>query len=477
MSMSDEIVSYGTKIEQLLDRKRDQLERIVVKKLRDAFQAYQIYYENIFNILIRKGLIQEDPYKYDEKISEVDAPSDEAFLDSNEQAAMDQRLSQYHTRLEFLNNYYEYGVDFLNLGRIKRIVKVIKYISWTQLTETSPSPTTRTLSIYLAKIRHGSDSMSTGIVNDSIAQIDKTLKIALAALGELTAYQKERYKLDLRQRLVHRLAPVRPMGEEKIESAVHKAKLVFAESMGSNVPFYPDLLKEVLIEDYTADGEELRKTVLDSLHVEEIKKEEKKKEDVYRSILIQAVRYLASCSLQLEDALNKLGEAHQLLLSQQLTFGRRLRKWLAKMLGRAEQIELYEIEYFDPATSTNRLEKVAFQEFEDDAKRLIQLFAGLSNKLSATFRKLENSTEAAIYHLLNHNLINLQLVHRRMAGLFTVFHADIQKDKRPKVRGIKLELNAIKNSVVKGNQKKHEYVAIKEEEEQMKRLGLKKGTI
>jgi hypothetical protein len=472
--MPDDIVAYSSKIEQLLDQKRAQLDTVGVKKVRDAFQAFQIYFENIFNILIRKGLIQEDPYKYDEKISEVDAPSDDAFLDSNEQEKMDRRLSQYHTRLEFLNNYYEYSVDFLNLGRIKRIMRVVKYISWSQITETSVSPTTRSLAKYLAKIRHGSDPMSASIINDSIGQIDKTLKIALAVLGDLTAYQKERYKLELRQRLIMRLDPVRPMSEDKIEAAVHKAKLVFAESMGNNVPFYPDLLKEALIEDYTADGEELRKQVLDSLHVEEIKKEEKKKEDVYRAILTQAVRYLASCNLQLEDALIKVSEAHQLLLSQQLTLGRRLKKWLFKVLGRDEELELYEIEYFDPSTSVNRPEKVAFQEFAEEAKRLIQLFAGLSSKVSPTFRKLENSSESAVYGLLNRNLINLQLVYRRLNGLYNVFVQEIQKDKRPKVRGIKLELNAIKNSVVKANQKKHEYVAIKEEEEQMKRLGLKK---
>ncbi len=474
--MADEIVSYSSQVEQLLDQKRTLLDNTGVKKLRDSFQAFQIYFENIFNILIRKGLLQEDPYKYDEKITEADAPSDEGFLDSEEQEKMDQRLSQYHTRLEFLNNYYEYSVDFLNLGRIKRIMKLLKYLNWSQITENAVSPTTRSLARYMTKIRRGSDPMSASIINDSIAQIEKTLKTSWAVLGELAAYQKERYKLELRQRLLSRLALSGPLSEDRIEAVVHKAKQLFAESMGPKVPFYPDLLKETLIEDYTPDGQELRKQVLESLHVEEIKKEEKKKEDVYRIILTQAVRYLASCNLQLEDALNKLTEAHQIIQNQQLNLGRKIKKWLYRVLGRGEELELYEIEYFDPATSSNRLEKVAFQEFTELSKRLIQLFAGLSNKASTTYRKLENSSEDGIFSLLNHNLINLQLVHRRMSGLFNTFRSEVTRDKRAKIRGIKLELNAIKNSVVKGNQKKHEYVAIKEEEEQMRRLGLKKET-
>jgi hypothetical protein len=474
--MAGESLSYSSTLEQLLDRKRSHLEKIGLKKLRDSFQAFQIYYENIFNIFIRKGLLQEDPYKYDEKITEVDAPSDEAFLDSDEQERMDQRLSQYHTRIEFLNNYYEYSVDFLNLGRIKRITKLLKFLNWHQLTETSVSPTTRSFARYLTKIRRGSDPMSASIINDSIGQIEKTLKISSAVLGELASYQKERYKLDLRQKLVPRLGLAGTLGEDKIEAAVHKAKSFFTESMGNNIPFYPDLLKETLFEDFTPDGGELRRQVMDSLHVEEIKKEEKKKEDVYRGILTQAVRYLASCNLQLEDALTKLTEAHQIVQNQHLSVARKLRKWFYRMLGRGEELELYEIEYFDPGTSSNRLEKVAFQEFSEASKKLIQLFAGLSNKASPTFHKLENSAEDSIFSLLNHNLINLQLVHRRMSGLYNTFRAEAAKDKRAKIRGIKLELNAIKNSVVKANQKKHEYVASKEEEEQMRRLGLKKET-
>ena len=44
---------------------------------------------------------------------------------------------------------------------------------------------------------------------------------------------------------------------------------------------------------------------------------------------------------------------------------------------------------------------------------------------------------------------------------------------RNKARSIKTELTTIRNGIIKANQKKHEYIAQKEEEEQMKRLGIK----
>ncbi|MCL2759776.1 MAG: hypothetical protein FWD22_06145, partial [Treponema sp.] len=42
---------------------------------------------------------------------------------------------------------------------------------------------------------------------------------------------------------------------------------------------------------------------------------------------------------------------------------------------------------------------------------------------------------------------------------------------RSKIKGIKPELSALKNTFVKANQIRYDYSAQKEEEEQMKRLG------
>jgi hypothetical protein len=41
------------------------------------------------------------------------------------------------------------------------------------------------------------------------------------------------------------------------------------------------------------------------------------------------------------------------------------------------------------------------------------------------------------------------------------------------IKGIKIEIGALKNAVVKANQKKYEYIAQKEEQEQLKKLGIK----
>jgi len=467
-------VAYCEEVAQLLEHKRQFIESQALKKLRDAFQAIQIYFENIFNILIRKGLIHEDPYKYEEKITEVDAPSDEAFSESEETEKLSTRLSQYHTRLEFLNNIYEYSVDFLNLNRLKRITKFLKYINWGQLTETTPSPTGRVVAIYFSKIRMGTDQLSANLLNDSINQIDKLSKTAFTILADLSNYQKESYKLTLRRSLIPRLELSGNLAEDKIEAMVQKARQLFLSSMCKDLPFYPELVKEVLIEDYTPAGLAERQEILKSLKIPEEKKTKEKKEVVYRQILLQGARYLVSCNLQIEDALAKVQENHDLLENQRLTLLRRLRRWLLRVAGRSSQSKIYEIEYFDVATSTTKTEHVSFQEFLTETKRLCQLFSSLASRTSQAYYKFEALPDERIFNFLHQNLINLQIAYRRLNGLMELFKTDFPKERILKLRSIKLELNTIKNSILKANQKKHEYVALKEEEEQLKRLGLKR---
>ena len=52
------------------------------------------------------------------------------------------------------------------------------------------------------------------------------------------------------------------------------------------------------------------------------------------------------------------------------------------------------------------------------------------------------------------------------------FKANVVQEDRDKIKGIKPELSALKNTYVKANQMRYEYSAQKESEEQMKRLGV-----
>ncbi len=470
----DNVLTYIDKVEELIQKKREHLEQNGLKQIREGFQAYQTLYENIFNILLRKGIIQEDPYKYDEKISEVTAPPDESFLDTEKQNKMSQRLSSYHTQIEFLNNYYQYSLEFLTLGRLKRIVKLLKFINWSKISITSPSPTTKVLAEYITKTRQGSDNLSAGIIGDAVSQIEKVLGVIFRGLNELISFQKEVYKIEIRKNVFSRMQIESPIAEDKADQVLAQVKKFFSKYMPRQA-FFTDLIREVILEDYTPQGSELRNKCLELLTVVEQKKQ-KKESRSFKDILIQAIKFLGSCGLQLEDALNKVREGQQLLENRKRSLGQRFMRWLKKLLNAGTEAKLYDIEYFDVVTSTVKIEKISYNEFMEEALKLAQVFSHIINRSSNLFRRIETSPDDKVFDFLNKNLAKLQLVHRRLNGLMSYFKTEIAREDRSKLRGIKLELNSIKNSIVKSNQKKHEYAAFKEEEAQMRKLGIKKAS-
>jgi hypothetical protein len=54
----------------------------------------------------------------------------------------------------------------------------------------------------------------------------------------------------------------------------------------------------------------------------------------------------------------------------------------------------------------------------------------------------------------------------------TYFKSEVGRDQRASLKGVKIEVTTMKNTLVKTNQKRHEYISRMEEIEQMKKLGV-----
>jgi len=409
----------------------------------------------------------EDPYKYDEKLAEVKTPSLEGFIDSEKQDQMSQRLSAFHSQLEFLNTYYQFSIEFLNIGRIKRIVSLIKYFRWSSLEANTSNIVSRTIAEFINRLKRGTDKISTQIIADSVNQLAKTVKLISVVLSELANYHKELYKIEVRKNIISKM-------DEKLDftNGLKTIKRLFPRSL-PNFSFYPDLIKEILAEELTPEGPELKAKILDKLKIEVDKRKEEKKEASHKGILFQAIRYLASSGFQLEDVVNKLTDNNVVYQSRKVSFSERIKRWLKKVFGGVDEGQNYEIEYFDVVTSATKIEKIRFPAFLEEMQRKAKFFVSISNRSSVAMGRLKEATEEKLFDFLTRNISSLNIAHRRIVGLSEFFSTEVPKDKRQKLRGLKLELSAIKNSIIKANQQKHEYVALKEEQEQMKRLGIK----
>ncbi len=145
------------------------------------------------------------------------------------------------------------------------------------------------------------------------------------------------------------------------------------------------------------------------------------------------------------------------------------------MFGKGPQNKIYDISYLDVTTSTNKSESIQYGDFMQDVRKKAKLFTALAHQGSAVAQRLGGASEEKILEFLNKNISSLQALHRRLTGFNDYFKSEMQKDResRAKFRGLRVELSAVKNSIIKANQAKHEYVASKEEQDQMKQLGVK----
>jgi hypothetical protein len=458
-------------LSQALARKAAYLESTVLPRLKDYMSVFSTTYENIYSILLRKSLVREDPYKYDEKITEVTTPSSEEFLESDKQDQMSQRLSLFHTQLDFLSTTYQFSLDFLELRRIKRIVELIGYIKWPNLNSGPANIVSRTLAQMLSRIKFGSDAVSSQIVSNSLSQMARLSSDVLAQLNEIAVYQRELYKLQVREYLLPNLEP----GAVRSPDAAKAIKQLFRQAMEGS-QYYPELIQEILQEEGSLKGEALKRNVLSALAVKEVKKKKKRDEPSSKDILLQTVKVIASSGFQLQDVAKKIAENVVALASGKRKGVRgKFRRWLLRLLGQQREEKIYDIEYFDVVSATTKKERISIDPFVEELGKKARLYASLASSGGPATARLREASEEQIFNFVSRHISSLQSVHRKLTGLNTYFKEKSPHDRPGKLRGFQMELSAVKNCILKANQKRHEYVARKEESEQMKRLGLEHG--
>ncbi|WP_169313585.1 hypothetical protein [Spirochaeta africana] len=465
----DATTEFSQQLADALLEYREYLEGTEFTKLREEFRMFYLAFEGIYKTLKKKGLIQDDPYRFEAKVAGLELPDQSNFLENERDDKMSIRLSQFDAQLDYINNYFQFSLDELTLDRIKLLAKITTYIRWNELTETNPSINTRSMAQYLMKIKHGGENLSAGIVKDSQDQLAKYGRSIRTRLKKITRYHRESYKLAIRQQITDTLS-LEPTGNPA-EQYMPQVKRAFMASMGDR-PFYAELISEVLNEDFGPEREELQSALLKDLRPEREVKQKKKIGPSFEEMLLDAIRTMAQSSRALELCITKLNENHYLLENQRISLGTRLRRWFTHNVLKAHQERTYEIEYMDPVTSTRRTERVPYAAFSDMVLKKSKLYGGILGKIGTVATRLERAGEEQLFQFLHKNLEELQLIHRRLTGLDAFFKTEVSPDQRKQVRGIKNDLTTLKNTMVNANQKKHDYVSKKEEIEQLKKLGI-----
>ena len=450
----------------LLNRKREYLDSKELPALKETYRVFQGSFQGLCEVLLRKSLIEEDPYKFDKKISEVSIPPSTPFMETSISDTIGVRLSDYESQIDFLVSYCHFAVDYLDLERIKNLIGLTRFINWDNLSVTSPDPNTQALAELFGKLKRDADPLSSDILANSQRQLVRLTGEALAILKDLTKYHREQYKYELRTRVMDKI-------DEDVrdkEETIRLIKKAFTEQM-KGYPYYGELVEEILEEDHSDTDGSMRRTLLTELGVPSGETEQNEPVD-FKDILLEGIRILASAALHLEQAASKLDANNERIESARHGFAATIRSWFSIVIGRKDKRIFYEVKVEDSSSGGAGIEKIDFEDFLSRTYKQVRILTALSHKISAVYKKLLSAPEERVFTVFDKILTETRMINRLLPALEGRMKETAAEDTRKLLKGIRLEQNALKNCIVKANLKKHEYLSRKEEQSQMKNLGM-----
>ena len=457
--------NYTDTLTQALASRKDWLEKSELAKLKEELRIYQISFSVLYNIFLKKKLINEDPYKQETKISDLEIPETGAFNEAKRHEQISLRLASYDSQLDFLVNFYQFSVDYLNLERVRRILGLVRYVDWVSLTPDSQSPNTKVVAEITNHAKSGGDPITLSIIGESLTRLPKCTAKIMGILRDLSLYHKEIYKLNIRSKL---------QGLQASEANALTIKKKMNSAM-PGTPFYQEYVEELIKEDFSKDGPSLREAILKSLAFVEEKPKAAKPKVNYKAILLEGVQAMGASATVMSEAAQKIDENQAILANHKKTFWEKIRLLIRQMTNAEPEEVVYDLEFIDQATGMLKKENLNFHHFRADLDKRVRILAGMNGQ-GQLMAKLSAMPEEQITSYLERTIRDMQYYHRMLSALDEYFKSSVTKEDRDKIKGIKPELASVKNCIVRSNQIRHDYSAQKEEEEQMKRLGINPST-
>lgn len=456
---------------QAVMERQKMFDSFLLPKMQEEYRISQSAAKTIRTVLIKKGIIHDDPYKYDSKINEIQVPPEDSFTDTERAAVIGRRLSQYEAMLDYMSNYYSFTCDFITTDRVGKLVALNRTFTWEAFSNTSTRVNTKGLADLVYNLRSGNDPLSISIVNDALTQLSKSTQNITKTLKGLTEFHRERYKVAVRK-LVMPGAVIDPDRVlTNMRDTVNEIKRSFAATMKGQ-PFYNELIEEILKEDYSPDHAVMQQELLARLSVAQADTAKAAKQETLKPVLMDGVRILGGVSPQMDELAVKIAENHHVLKSAERSFFDKLAAVLRKAFNIPEKDEAIQITTVDPITQTGKRESLKVPEFVDELRHRSRIYAGFSIKTSPAYQKIESQEEPEILDLLTRHIAEINVLLKQCAGLDNYFKQNAAPLDRERIRGVKVEISSLRNSLNKANQCRAEYASQLEEQQQLKKLGI-----
>ncbi len=463
---------FVAKLDEALMGRASVMVKDEIPKLKEQCRTFQASYTGLYKVFIEKGLIQEDQYDYEQKISDLKAPPSDPFPESDTFNQMNIRMQEYANQLDFLNSFFFISPETLNLKGIKNILALINYFHWNEISANSAHIMTRSLAVYLEKVKQTGDGMALNIIANSLKMLKELSKSIKKILKTVSVYSRQNYKLQCRMNVINKMTLDPGRIQKDFSGTLQAIKFEFPVLWEGN-PFYRELVEEILHEDYSSEGEALQQKIISELEVEQkvVKKKKIDKSAEMKKELLALVGELAKVYIPMETVITRLDENARIQDENVKGFTQKFSRWFSRVMLQKSEI-FYEIKTSSLGSGKKNKEKMNFTSYLNWLRMKSTYYKNLNNPTSTSYLRAAESDHTQLDEFLNKNQMELKKIINRLASLEQFFKEETDQEIRSRMKGYKAELQQMKLVVTKVVTGLKEYQVQLEEIEQLQALGI-----
>ena len=464
--------NFNQVVKEALSKKQEWFNSVRLQDLVNEYRLMNTCFHNLYETLTKKNIIVPDPYRLDKRINSIIVPENGPYSESDMAKIMGTRFSDYDVMLDYLCSYFRFTIDALTLPVLKKLIDFNKTFDWGNISSNSSNPNTRGFAALMSTAKMGSPTVIQSMINDSI---DKCVKCAAEInkiLNEVGIFQRELYKGELRKDLFEHPDFNSQKAMTSPEAEMAEIKRLYPKVIGKKA-FYNDLVNEIIAEDQGTNKEKLQAAVLSRLEIIEAVKTQQKKKAAPdgKELLMATVLSIGAMAPTLTQLRAKLDENFKVLNTKKTGFFTKLEELLKKAFHLKEKEKVINLPVKDTKTDFEKIQKLHVNDFMANLFRKEHVYTGIAAK-GPEYSKIESANEDAILVFVNKQISETQSDFTIINALDAYFKNNVDEGSKMKVKGMQIELSALRNSIINANKKRGEYASFKEESEQMKKLGI-----
>ena len=465
-----DVITFSSEINQLLLEKQEWYN---TKHLPSVLEKVRLIYtctKNLYDLLVSKSLIVPDPYRMDKKIADISSPDKSMFNDSEAAMVIGTRFSEYENMLDYICTYYRFSVENLDMVNIKKLIDFLNSFPWSDFSATSLKPNIRGLARLLNQAKINATQITISMISDSVEKCAKNVEEVCKELNILGRFQREAYKIRLRQDIFNHPNFDKETAFSSQESELAEIKKLFPLVMGKT-PFYSELVNEIIMEDLGPDAEKLRENLKKTLRTEEAVVTAAKSKSNHLNLLMASIEALGAAGTIYTTINSKVRFNFDLIKREPETFGEKLGAMLRKLFKLKSKEPEYVMSISDPLTHQRSKRIFKVSEIQRELSDKMFLYNDIA-KHGKHYNEITSLKPEAIVTYMNKEISSCRKSYNTLVALDDFFKSEVPNKNQLKIKGFKLELDTLRNAIISSNAKKAEYQELVEEEQQLKKLGL-----